>query len=202
MARKPTETEAAETAETAPKKSGVCLKMYLLADGTESRSAHQDAETLEFRFANGETRRVVLGQLPENIEHCLNLFGRSEKFGNFYAGAKGDANEAVDMFDAGYETLAGGEWSERKEGVGAAPSLVFAAVMAVLAARGTEPDDETQKAIRVELSTKEGRKAALDKVSVKAEYEQARLARQQERLTALQAKAAGAEEEELIPGIA
>ncbi len=181
-----------------PKKSPVCTKVYITPDG-ESRSAKPEATALEFRFHDGDggaiktVRKVSIGPLPEAIETCLNWFGRSEKYGNFYAGAKGIAADAVEMFDTGAEILSGGEWSERKEGVGARPSMVLAAVVAFLESEGETVDDSRKARIKEKVSTNEGRKGALANAKINAEYETIRAAHAAEKAKAAKVAAKGTE---------
>ena len=167
---------------TAPKKVGVCAKAYVMRDDTKSRSAHEDAVALQFEFANGKTEIVELDKFPDAIEARLDWFGRSEKFGNLYAGAKGDADKAHEMFLTGFENLANGEWSERGGGEGERPSMVVDAVVAALEAAGEEVSDERKTSIHEKVKTKEGRKAALANPAINAEYERVRAAKAKAKL--------------------
>ena len=167
---------------TAPKRVGVCAKAYVMADGTRSRSADPEAVALEFAFANGSTEIVELGMFPVPIELQLAWFGRSEKFGNFYAGAKGDPEKAHEMFLTGKENLANGEWSERGGGEGERPSMVVDAVVAALEAAGEIVDEARKATIHEKVKTKEGRKAALANPAINAEYERVRAAKAKAKL--------------------
>ncbi len=167
-----------------PKKVGVCAKAYVMPDGSKVRSAHEDAIGLEFAFGNGETATIELAKFPDAIEARLNWFGRSEKFGNFYAGAKGDADKAHEMFLTGVENLANGEWSERGGGEGERPSMVVDAVVAALEASGETVGEDRKKSIHEKVKTKEGRKAALANPAINAEYEAVRTAKQKAKLDA------------------
>ena len=162
---------------TAPKKIGVCQKGYIMPNGETSRSTHPEAVALGFKFGNGKTETVELGKFPADIELQLNWFGRSEKFGNFYAGAKGDADKAHEMFLTGRENLANGEWSERGGGEGERPSMVVDAVVAALEAAGETVDEGRKATIHEKVKTKEGRKAALANPAINAEYERVRAAK-------------------------
>jgi len=159
------------------KRSAVCKKVFMLVDGTESRSAHNDAVGLEFRFANGETRTIALGQFPESIETRLAWFGRSEKFGNAYAGAKGDADVALESFDTMVELLSSGEWTEARESMGPRPSLVADAIIAALTANGNTPDEGQVLEIREAVKDKATREGALKDPVIKAAHEAIKSAR-------------------------
>ena len=177
----------------ADKKTAVCTKMYILANGEESRSAHVDAVGLEFRFANGETEVIAKGDNPEAIEAQLAWFGRSEKYGNFYAGAKGDASRAHEMFMTGKEVLAGGEWSERGGGEGPRPSMVIEAVVAALEEAGETVDTDRRAKIEGMVRDKDGRKAALANPAINAHYESAKADRAKVKAKAAKDAAKGAE---------
>lgn len=168
-------------ADPAKKKNAVCTKVYVDGDGAEHRSAVADAIRLEFRFKNGKTEAVAKGDNPADIEARLDWFGRSEKYGNFYAGVKGDSEAAYESFMTGRELLAGGEWSERKEGMGPRPSMLINAILAALKKAGQAIDEATEASIREEAKDKAFREAALTKPAVKAEYEGLRLAAMQAR---------------------
>ena len=154
------------------KRSAVCKKVFMLADGTESRSAHHNAIGLEFRFANDVTRTIMLDQFPDPIERRLAWFGRSEKFGNAYAGAKGDPDAALESFDTIVELLEGGEWTEARESMGPRPSLVADAIIqAITTQTGAAPDETQVLAIREAVKDKTTREGALKDPVIKAAHE-------------------------------
>ena len=173
MAKSPT-TE--KSADPKAKKSKVCTKVYVGPDG-ETSSAHAGATELQFRFHDGPdgaiktVHTVKLGDNPPAIETCLAWFGRSEKYGNFYAGAKGNAAEAVESFVTGAEILAAGEWKERREGVESRPSMVLAAVLAFLADEGETVNDARKARTKEKVSTTEGRKKARANPKIEAHYQ-------------------------------
>ena len=183
-----------------PKKNAVCKKVYVQPDGTETRSAHPSATVLEFRFCDGPegavktVRSIKLGENPENIELQLDWFGRSELYGNSYAGAKGVAVDALEMFDTKSEILKGGEWSERKEGVGPRPSMVLDATVAwLVTVKGEKVDDARKARIKEKLTSTEGRKGALANEGINAEYEAIREKAQAAKTKAARAAAKGAD---------
>ena len=63
-------------------KTSVCKKVYVNADGEETRSATPDVIALEFRFANGSVHAVEMVDHSGDIVSCLGWFGISEKYGN------------------------------------------------------------------------------------------------------------------------
>lgn len=159
------------------KKNKVCSKVYIRKDGTESSSAHADATELQFRFHDGPkgeiktVKTIKLGDNPDAIETCLAWFGRSEKYGNFFAGVKGNAAEAVESFVTGAEILAAGEWKERREGVESRPSMVLAAVLAFLMDEGETMDDKRKARVKEKVSTTDGRKKARANPKIEAHYQ-------------------------------
>ncbi len=185
--------DAITTPEPAAKKTAVCTKMYILPDGGESRSATADATELQFRFANGKVEVVKMGDNPDAIEARLAWFGRSEKYGNFFAGAKGDSDKAHEMFLSGSENLAEGTWAERGGGEGPRPSMVVEAVVAALVAQGQNVTDERRAGIKDKLSTPDAKKQALANPAIAVQYEMIRAAAAKAKLDAAKAKAKGTE---------
>ncbi len=177
--------------EPTTKKSGVCKKVYVAKDGTETRSATPDAEKLEFRFTNGNVHAVTLADEPKSIDTCLRWFGRSEKYGNAYANAKGSADDAEEMFLSMREQLVAGTWVERAEGLGPRPSLIADAIIAALVNSGETVDDTRAGVIREKVKDKATRDGALKDPAIKAEYESAKATRAAERAKKAAADAKG-----------
>ena len=134
---------------------------------------------------------ISLAGFPDNITTSLAWFGRSEKFGNFYAGVKGDADEAVTRFDAGMELLAGGEWVEKGEGVGTAPSLVVEAIVRALQAKGETVDEDRLAGIREKCKDKDVRAGAKKDPAILAHVKAIEAERAQARAEKAQADAEG-----------
>ena len=176
--------EANATTETAPKKKGVCAKMYLGEGDTKTRSADVNALGLEFAFNNGKTHVVKLDAFPDNIKTCLQWFGVSEKLGNAYAGAKGDSDVAEENFLSMLEQLTGGTWVEKSDGVGPRPSLIADAIIAALTDKGEKVDDKRKESIREKVKDKATREGALKDPAIKAHFEQAKADRAMERAQA------------------
>ena len=172
------------------KKSAVCKKVYVYPSGDETRSAMADADRLEFRFDNGNTHVVKLDAHNKEIQTCLAWFGVSEKYGNSYAGAKGDADEAEGMFLSMQEQLLGGTWVDRAE-AGPRPSLIADAIIAALEAAGQKVDDTRRTAIREKVKDKDTREGALKDPVIKAEYEAIKAKRAAERAKDAAKKAKG-----------
>lgn len=172
------------------KKSSVCKKVYVDANGEETRSATQDADKLEFRFDNGNTHVVRLVDHNPDIRSCLGWFGISEKYGNAYAGAKGDADAAEELFLSMQEQLLGGTWVDRAE-AGPRPSLIADAIIAALEAAGQKVDDERRTSIREKVKDKDTREGALKDPVIKAEYEAIKAKRAAERAKEAAKKAKG-----------
>ncbi len=157
-------------------KISVCKKVYVAKDGTETRSATPDAVELQFQFQNGNTHSVKLTDHPGDILSCLTFFGISEKYGNAYAGAKGDAGDAEEKFLSMQEQLRGGTWVEKAE-AGPRPSLIADAIIAALTAAGEKVDDARAASVREKVKDKATRDGALKDPVIKAEYEAIKAAR-------------------------
>ena len=186
------EQSVENTTPEAPKKKGVCQKVYIDGEGNETRSATAAAAKLEFRFANGEVRSVNLETFPANINTSLAWFGRSEKLGNFYAGAKGDPAIALEKFEAGLELLISGEWIEKGEGVGTAPSLIVEAIVRALTAEGQTVDDTRRAEIAEKCKDKDTREGAKKDAKINAHIKAITAERAAERAVKAQEAAAEA----------
>jgi len=70
----------------------------------------------EFRFHNEDQNSLTFqsSEFPEDIQDKFLLFGVRTKIQNFYAGAKGDAQEAYENAQKGVEALKDGKWSTRQ----------------------------------------------------------------------------------------
>lgn len=169
----------------------VCEKVYVDSEGKETRSATATAERLEFRFSNGETHAVELMEHNEEIRTCLGWFGISEKYGNAYAGSKGNVDDAEERFLSMQEQLTGGIWVERAEGVGPMPTLVVDAIAAAIEATGRTPDRDS---IREKVKDKGVRTGALKDPRIRAEYEKLRAERAAVKAARAVKNAEGAEE--------
>ena len=173
-------------------KTSVCKKTYFDKDGEGTRSATADSVELQFNFANGNAHTVKLDDHPDTIKTCLGWFGISEKYGNAYAGAKGDADTAEEAFLSMQEQLQGGTWVEKAE-VGPRPSLIADAIIAALNAAGQTVDDARAASIREKVKDKATRDGALKDPVIKAQYEAIKAARAAERAKAAAKAAKGAE---------
>ena len=105
------------------------------------------AGTIEFAFKNGETRVVRLDEFSDDIRRNLLVYGLSQKFGDAYAAADGDATTAVSLFDGMYEALSNGEWSDRASPVpgGRAASDLIEAINIHRKTTGKDPLSEEQE---------------------------------------------------------
>lgn len=186
-----------------PKRQQLCKKVYVNKDGSETAHAGPDVDHLDFRFADTEktVKSVALSAHPADIRGAFGWNGLAQKYGDTYAGAE-DVEEAIERFETIGERLMSGEWVKAREGAGPMPSMVFDAVMEVLAAKGQDVDEKTEAKIRDHLSTVAGRKSALEKATVKAAYERLRAARQADRVKAADKAAKAAGDEDVLAGIA
>lgn len=148
----------------------VAVKTFIDGEGNESKHASPEAAVLRFAFSNGTTHDISLDELPDNIKAAAAWHGLSQKCGDSYAGAKGDADEAVESFETLLERLKLGEWVRAREG-GPRPSLVVDAVVAALEEAGETVDDARKAAIVEKVKGKEARDATLANPVFRAHYE-------------------------------
>jgi hypothetical protein len=73
--------------------------------------------TIQFDFANGETRVIKPADLSQDIQNQALFHGVSQKLGDSYASAE-DVEEAVAAFDTVYKGLTEGKWTTRVAGEG------------------------------------------------------------------------------------
>jgi len=162
--------------EVAPKakRNETAAKFYITPDG-EGRHASPAATHLEFRFANGgPVRRYELSQFPEGVQACFALNGLAQKGGDAYAGKSGQ--DAIDAHDAVIETLMGGEWVKKGEGIGVPSTILFEVYCTFLRGMGKASPDTDEGKVKIaeyikELS-KEERKALLADPQIAALYAQ------------------------------
>lgn len=146
----------------------VADKIYVSADGTETRSASPDAVALLFRFSNGKEISVPRAEVPENIAAAAMLHGLGQKIGDTYAGSE-TIGEAVDNAEAMWERLKLGEWTSGKRAAGPRIQHLVDAIVAAKEAAGLEADVE---AIAAKLREDEAlRKNALNNPQVRAAYD-------------------------------
>ena len=179
-------------------RKSVCKKVFVDETGEKTRSATENATGLEFHFSNGNTHTVAVNDHPENIVKCLTLFGISEKYGNAYAGAKGDSDVAEELFLSMQEQLTAGTWVSKADGVGPRPSMVADAIIAAILATGDEVDEDRKAAIVDKVKDKDIRKAALKDPSIAAEYDAIRAKKAAEK--AEKSREAANESESVIEG--
>lgn len=169
----------------------VADKVYVNADGEESRSSSPDAVALLFKFTNGSEIRVERDKLPENITAALVLHGAAQKIGDSYAGAE-SITDAVDKATAMHERLVAGDWTSGKT---AGPRIQHL-VDAIVAAKQAADQEVDPEAVAEKLKADENlRKNALNNPAIRAMYDKqkAERATAAARESAKAAKDAGAE---------
>jgi hypothetical protein len=149
MAKSPqvtTPTAPAPAPATKAKREAKCKKVYLV-NGEDSSHASPDATELQFRFANGNTRKIVLADFPQNIRDAFAWHGASQKLGDTYAQSE-DADDAEDKFTNVLELLSKGDWIKVGERVGGAPSNMLSEAYCryLLAAGKKTPETEEGRA--------------------------------------------------------
>ncbi len=114
----------------------ICKRVYLDGEGAEYSNMPADPSKIiaqQFTFTNGEVRNVVLADYSDAIRHGAMLHGFNQAYGDAFAGAKGDADEAVALFDARDNTLrTNAMWTSRTGGGGGSKmdSILVEAVIA------------------------------------------------------------------------
>ncbi len=119
-------------------RTSICKRVYLDADGKEFSNMPADPSTIvgqTFTFTNGEKRNVTPADYSDAIRHGAMLHGFNQAYGDAFAGAKGDADDAVALFDARHSTLMeNAVWTSRTGGGGAKmDSILVEAVIATYA---------------------------------------------------------------------
>ncbi len=133
-------------------RTSVCSRTYLDADGNEFKNMPADPSKITgqvFTFTNGETRKVVLADFTDAIRHGAMLHGFNQAYGDAFAGAKGDADDAVALFDARDNTLrSNAMWTSRTGGTGGAKmdSILVEAVVATYADADIEKEADVIRA--------------------------------------------------------
>ena len=168
----------------------VADKIYVDAEGNESRSASPEAVALLLKFSNGEEIRVDRDKVPANVASAAMLHGLSQKIGDTYAGAENIA-DAVEKAGAMAERLLNGEWLRPRESVGPRIGLLVEAVVAAKTAAGMEADAE--KIAENLKGNADLRKNALNNPQIKAEYDRIKAERAQAAAKASAKEARGAE---------
>ena len=120
-------------------RTSICSRTYLDADGNEFKNMPADPSKITgqvFTFTNGETRTVTHDKYSDAMRHGAMLHGFNQAYGDSFAGAKGDADDAVALFDARHNTLyTNAMWTSRTGGTGGAKmdSILVEAVIATYA---------------------------------------------------------------------
>ncbi len=173
-------------------------KRFVDAAGEKVSEPGTDVAAITFTFADFEDQMVSLSDIPEPIRVALAWHGLSQKLGDSYANAsKKPAEDCYDSFQSTLERLVAGDWVKAREAAGPRTSMVFEAVLAVMAAAGKPADEPTQKTIREALGDKAERDRAMADARVKLAYEKIKLERAQARLAKIEAEATAAAGEAL-----
>ena len=120
-------------------RTSICSRLYIDKDGNEFKNMPADPSRIvgqTFNFTNGEKRQVSPVEFTDAIRHGAMLHGFNQAYGDAFAGAKGDADDAVALFDARDNTLrANSMWTSRTGGTGGAKmdSILVEAVVATYA---------------------------------------------------------------------
>lgn len=133
----------------AKRQEAVCKRVYLDGDGTEYHNMPADPSVIvvqEFRFTNKETRRIELADFSDAVNRGAMWHGHNQTHGDVFAGVKGNADEAVALFDARDNTLRGGVWTSRTGGGLAADTILVEAVVATYLDNDIEKDPVTIRA--------------------------------------------------------
>ena len=184
----------ADTEKPAP----FAKKRFVDTNGEKVSEPGSDVAAITFEFADFDDQMVSLSDIPEAVRVALAWHGLSQKLGDSYANAsKKPAEDCYDSFQSTLERLVAGDWVQAREAAGPRTSMVFEAVLAVMAKAGKPADDATQTAIREALQDKPERDRAMADARVKLAYEQIRLERAQARLAKIEAAATAVQGEAL-----
>lgn len=133
-------------------------------------------------FADGYVDDFDTNKASVDIRNQAMLRGFNEKLHNAFASAKGNVQDAIEMYLTVKENLENGLWSTKREGSGPRISILAQAVEAALIEAGQEVDDTRKLKIMDRLRTEEGRDVAKNDAVVNKHYDRIRL-------EAMQAKA-------------
>lgn len=183
--------EAVETPKAKRKK--FCVKVYVSKDGSESRNASPDVETLEFRFENDNILKVKLSEIGKGCGVAAAWHGVAQKIGDSYNKAS-SADEAQEAAETMLERLTSNEWVKQGEGAGPRTGILVQAIINALTKSGEKVDQAREKAIREKVSTKEGREGAMANATIEAEYKTLQAEAAAARAKAAVNKAKGAED--------
>jgi len=151
------------------KRAEVCKKVYILEDDTEARSASDKVVRQEFRFANGAVHSIGIADFPEYVRGCALLHGFSQKLGDKFAGAKGDANAAEQVFLSQLEQLQVGNWVT-KAGAGLPRiTIVLEAIIRAYKAKGDPMSAERIAKAKEDLKDREILEGAKDDEPIAAQ---------------------------------
>lgn len=161
-------------------KTPVAKRIYVHKDGEEGRHAAPNTVGMRFEFVGGKTLAIGLDDIHKDVRNACLWHGINQKVGDAFAGAKGDADEAMDSATSIVERLKEGTWVATREGAGPSTGvLVEAIVRAKIAGGEKEADftDERKAAIAAKLKgdtpaeTQAARAGALANPAIKAAFD-------------------------------
>ncbi len=163
---------------------------YVMPDGTTTRHARADAESLVVKFGDGTTLPVEQTAISESNRIAAFWYGLAVKLNRATAGSKtvAKARTAVETM---VELLGGEVWVEAREGRGPAPGLLLEAIVVAIKKAGKKITDKDRETIRGKLREEGGRKRAMANPRYAAEYARIRLARDEEQLAEMESAAEG-----------
>ncbi len=133
-------------------RTSICSRTYLDSDGNEFKNMPADPSKIiaqMFTFTNGDKRQVSPSAYTDAIRHGAMLHGFNQAYGDAFAGAKGDADDAVALFDARHTTLMDNAmWTSRTGGTGGSKmdSILVEAVIATYADNDIEKEADVIRA--------------------------------------------------------
>lgn len=119
------------------------------------KSIREDGTGVDFVFSNGETRSVVIADLPAAIVTNLVLHGVSQKVGDSYAGQE-TVDNCIEKADELIKRLNEGDWKTVRAAGGSKRSSMVLEAFARASGRTTdecreifdEMDDDQQEALK------------------------------------------------------
>ena len=133
-------------------RTSICSRVYFDKDGNEFKNMPADPSKIVgqlFNFTNGVSRKITPADYTSSIRHGAELHGLNQAYGDSFAGAKGDADDAVALFDARHNTLMKSEmWTSRTGGTGGVKmdSILVEAVIATYADNDIEKEADVIRA--------------------------------------------------------
>lgn len=181
--------ESAEVTEGKATSGRAVENLYVDSKGKTFARPTEDVVGIVKKFKDtGEQISVSLGDFPEHILRALAAFGAHQVSQNAYGAAK-DTAEKIQLAEARFETLVGGDWaSDRQSGPGTS-ILLLALIRGYEKKNGNPPSEDWIEEKRALLKDEEVAKDFAKRPAIKAHLVAIQAERTAERAAKLAAAA-------------